>query len=83
MRRKNAYFRRFRVFNFALYFKSKTSDSFCLLQIFMVSFRLSMGKVKPFIEFQIKTPHVLMSMDTSQNKYILLQHGNILSICFW
>ena len=61
----------------------ETSDSFRLLHIFIVSITLSMGKVKPFIEFQINTPHVLMSIDTSHNKYILLQHGNILSICFW
>ena len=38
---------------------------------------------KPFIEFEINIPHVLMSIDTSHNKYIFLPHGNILNIYFW
>ena len=38
-----------------------------------------MGKVKPFIEFQINLPHVPMSADTSHNKYISLRR----KVIFW
>ena len=42
-----------------------------------------MGRLKPSIEFQINIPHVLISEDTSHNKYILLRQGNTLNIYFW
>ena len=50
----------------------ETSESFHLLQIFIVSITLSMGKVKTSSEFEINIPHVLMSVDKSHNKYISL-----------
>ena len=50
----------------------ETSESFHLLQIFVVSIKLSMGKLKTLIEFQINIPQVLMCVDKSHNKYISL-----------
>ena len=40
---------------------SEISESFLLLQIFIVSVALSMGRLKFFIDFQINKPPVLMS----------------------
>ena len=39
---------------------SETLKCFRLLQAFIVSVALSMGKVQPFIEFQINKHHALM-----------------------
>ena len=50
----------------------ETSESFHLLQIFVLSIKLSMGKLKTLIEFQINIPQVLMCVDKSHNKYISL-----------
>ena len=51
LRRKNAYFRSFQVFDFSPILEIEnleTPESFCLLQIFIVSVTLSMRKVKIF-----------------------------------
>ena len=50
LRRKNVHFRGFRVFDFALFLieNFEKSESFGLLQLFIVLIALSVGKIKTF-----------------------------------
>ena len=84
LRRKYAHFRSLWVFDFALYLKLKTWKPRKVFVYFtFLSFRLHKvwERLKPFIEFQINRPHVLMShvkyIKTPYIKRLLFMH-----ICF-
>ena len=84
LRRKYAHFRSFWVFDFALYLKLKTWKPRKVFVYFtFLSFRLHKvwERLKPFIEFQINRPHVLMThvkyIKTPYIKRLLFMH-----VCF-
>ena len=66
----------FRVFDFALHLKLKTwtpRNVFIYFKFLAFPLHSAWERLKPFIEFQINITHVLMSLDTSHNKYISLR----------